>query len=142
MAGAAPGGAGKLARAFSPGSPDRPSACSSGAMPSTHSTKDRPPRPEAEQPKPTPRQMRYLRDLANRLGQTFTYPATRRHAAAEIDRLKQLARGRERLLDRDTARRERLATSRDLAENFGGASAVRPDEVSGFGSSATWSQRS
>lgn len=93
-------------------------------------------------PKPTARQMRYLRDLANRLGQTFTYPTTRREAAAEIDRLKQLSRGRERNLDRDAARRERHATSRDLAENFGGATAFRADEVSGYGSSATWSQRS
>ena len=93
-------------------------------------------------PKPTTRQQRYLRDLATRLGQTFTYPRTRREAAAEIDRLKQLARGRERDLHRDTASRERQATSRDLAENLGGATAFRPDEVSGHGSSATWSRRS
>ena len=111
-------------------------------MPSTHSTKDNTTRTEPAAPKPTAKQMRYLRDLANRLGETFAYPKTRREAAAEIDRLKKLSRGRERVLDRDTARRERLATSRDLAENFGGATAFRPGEVSGYGSSATWRERS
>lgn len=111
-------------------------------MPSTHTTKERPPQNQAAAPKPTTKQLRYLRDLANRLGQTFTYPTTRRQAAAEIDRLKRLARGRERLLDRDTARREREATRRDLAENFGGAAAVREDEIVGYGSSASWSRRS
>ena len=38
--------------------------------------------------KPTTRQLSYLRSLANRTGQTFTYPKTRQQASAEIDRLK------------------------------------------------------
>ena len=39
--------------------------------------------------KPTRRQLNYLRALANRTGQTFTYPRTRREASREIERLKQ-----------------------------------------------------
>ena len=39
--------------------------------------------------KPTSRQLNYLRALANRTGQTFTYPRTRREASREIERLKQ-----------------------------------------------------
>lgn len=111
-------------------------------MPSTHTTQAHPPQDQPAAPKPTAKQMRYLRDLADRLGQTFTYPHTRREAAAEISRLKALASGRERHLDRDTARRERLATSRDMAENFGGDSRHTDAEVTGYGSTATWSQRS
>ena len=38
--------------------------------------------------KPTSRQLNYLRALANRTGQTFTYPRTRREASREIERLK------------------------------------------------------
>ena len=82
--------------------------------------------------------MRYLRDLADRLGQTFAYPATRHQASAEIRRLKALASGRERNLY-DTARRERLQTSRDMAEQFGGDSRHTADDVTGYGSTATWS---
>lgn len=111
-------------------------------MPSTHTTQAHPPQDQPAAPTPTPKQMRYLRDLADRLGQTFTYPHTRREAAAEISRLKALAHGRERDLDRDTARRERAATSRDMAERFGGDARFTADEVAGYGSSATWSQRS
>ena len=38
--------------------------------------------------KPTPRQLSYLRSLAERTGQTFTYPHTFAEASREIDRLK------------------------------------------------------
>jgi hypothetical protein len=38
--------------------------------------------------KPTSRQLTYLKSLANRTGQTFTYPKTSRQASAEINRLK------------------------------------------------------
>ena len=38
--------------------------------------------------KPTTRQLNYLRWLATRTGQTFTYPKTRQQASEEIDRLK------------------------------------------------------
>jgi hypothetical protein len=39
--------------------------------------------------KPTSRQLAYLKSLANRSGQTFTYPQTSCQASAEINRLKQ-----------------------------------------------------
>jgi len=38
--------------------------------------------------RPTGRQLAYLRSLAIRAGQTFTYPQTRRQASREIHRLK------------------------------------------------------
>jgi hypothetical protein len=38
--------------------------------------------------KPTSRQLSYLRSLAHRTGQTFTYPQTSQQASAEINRLK------------------------------------------------------
>jgi hypothetical protein len=37
---------------------------------------------------PSPRQLDYLRALATRTGQTFTYPNTSRDASREIQRLK------------------------------------------------------
>ena len=40
--------------------------------------------------RPTRRQLAYLRSLANRAGQTFAYPRTRREASREIQRLKQI----------------------------------------------------
>ena len=136
-----PGGGRKLARAFAPESHSRTPARFCGAMPSTHTTQAHPPPDRAAAPKPTIKQMRYLRDLADRLGQSFSYPATRHQASNEIARLKALSRGRDRGLDRDSARRERLATSRDMAEQFGGDSRHTADEVTGYGASATWSHR-
>lgn len=37
--------------------------------------------------KPTPKQLTYLRTLADRAGQTFTYPRSAAHASREIARL-------------------------------------------------------
>jgi hypothetical protein len=37
--------------------------------------------------KPTPRQLRYLRRLAERTGGTFAWPQTKAEASAEIERL-------------------------------------------------------
>jgi hypothetical protein len=78
---------------------------------------------------PTERQLRYLRALALASGTTFCQPATRREASREIDRL--------RLRDRtpEPSRPEQDAIER---EQFTYATAVHPDEVSGFGSSASW----
>ena len=82
--------------------------------------------------KPTARQLRYLRRLAEQTGTTFTTPVTRRQASQQIERLKQRSRsaGFER-------REDRQAVSRDLAQDRP-ASSVREDEISGYGSSATW----
>lgn len=78
---------------------------------------------------PTERQLRYLRALALASGTTFCQPATRRQASREIDRM--------RLHDRspDVSRPEQDAIER---EQLTYATAVQPDEVSGFGSSASW----
>ena len=67
--------------------------------------------------KPTARQLSYLRSLAQRTGQTFTYPHTAAEASREITRLKQ-------------------TRPSSLAEDY--AARVRADEIDGYGSSATW----
>jgi len=82
--------------------------------------------------KPTPKQLRYLKRLAERTGGTFAYPQTKAEASREIARLK----GRPSSTRSDVVR-ELRAVSRELGER-GGAAAVRPNEVSGYGSSARW----
>jgi N-terminal domain of anti-restriction factor ArdC len=95
-----------------------------------------PPHPGGPMPrhdsKPTDRQLRYLRHLAEETGTTFTPPTTRREASEEIERLKQRSR------QPDFERRGDLRTvSRGLVERQP-ASSVRGDEVRGWGSSASW----
>jgi hypothetical protein len=84
--------------------------------------------------KPTPNQLRYLRDLANSRGQTFRFPITRAEASAEIRRLR--ANKPDSRLQRAIERREgeRAVRREDLD-----ASAVRPDEIRGYGSNCRWS---
>ena len=82
--------------------------------------------------KPSAKQLAYLRTLAERCGESFTLPQTKREASEEIKRLK----GR-RPTSRSDRRRERREVSSDMAAR-GGAAAVREDEVSGYGSSARW----
>ena len=87
--------------------------------------------------KPTGRQLNYLRALANRTGQTFTYPQTRHQASREIERLKQT---------RPASRAENREIEREIADAIAGGEAdatrVRSAEVTGFGSTATWKERS
>lgn len=82
--------------------------------------------------KPTPRQLRYLRSLAERTGQTFTYPRTFADASRQIDRLKQA---------RPSSHGE-LEVEREIVDAVAvgeqDAARVREDEISGHGSSATW----
>jgi hypothetical protein len=78
------------------------------------------------------RQMRYLRDLAEKRGQSFAYPTTSAEASEQIERLKR--RHPDRHSDR---RRERLQVSREMAGR-GDAAAVRDTEIVGYGSSARW----
>ena len=82
---------------------------------------------------PTRRQLRYLRQLAEQTGTTFTPPASRNEASEEIDRLKQRPRS-----DGFERRQDRRAVSRALADEDQPASTVRPQEVSGYGANATW----
>jgi len=83
--------------------------------------------------KPTSRQLSYLRSLANRTGQTFTYPQTSRQANAEINRLKHA---------RPSTRTERYVERKLIADQIqagpSDAARVRDHEISGHGSSATW----
>jgi hypothetical protein len=87
--------------------------------------------------KPTKPQLNYLRRLAERTGQTFTWPKTFNQASAEIDRLKQAqpaTRLDKRLIDREIADA--------IACGDADATRVRSSEVSGHGSSATWAHHS
>lgn len=83
--------------------------------------------------KPTPRQLRYLKDLAERTGQTFTYPRTFAEASREIDRLKAI-----RPESRAERRIERKEIADQLATGPEDSARVRDDEISGHGSSAAW----
>ena len=77
----------------------------------------------------TPRQIAYLKSLALRTGSTFSPPRTRRQASFEIERLKGL---------RNTPGRRVEVQRPDDPGEQPYATAVRPHEVSGFGSQATW----
>jgi hypothetical protein len=83
--------------------------------------------------KPTPRQLRYLKQLAEHTGQTFTYPHTFTEAGREIDRLKAI-----RPESRAERRIERKQIADQLATGPEDCARVRDDEISGRGSSATW----
>jgi hypothetical protein len=83
--------------------------------------------------KPTSRQLAYLKNLANRTGQTFTYPQTSQQASTEINRLKHTP---------PSSRIERYVERKLIADQIADApldgARVREDEISGRGSSATW----
>ena len=83
----------------------------------------------------TRRQLAYLRKLARRTGQTFTPPRTRLQASAEIRRLQAT-----RSTGFTFAELEAERAARELNDDL--TCSIKPFEVSGFGSSATWSQRS
>ena len=95
------------------------------------------PAPHHQEPqmpsKPTTRQLNYLRSLATRTGQTFTYPKTRQQASEEIDRLKHT-----RPSSRSEVRIERKLIADQIAAGPIDAARVREHEISGHGSSATW----
>ena len=82
--------------------------------------------------RPTARQQRYLRSLAQKTGTSFIPPATKTQASREIKRLKKLAA---------SPRHEREGEQRAVSERLApgtSAARVRKDEVSGYGSTATW----
>jgi Domain of unknown function (DUF4326) len=86
--------------------------------------------------KPTPRQLRYLRVLAQRSGTTFTTPQSIGEASRMIETMQQRKR-----TPTGEVRRERRAVSQDIATRRGDAAQVRPSELMGQGSSATWRRR-
>jgi hypothetical protein len=94
------------------------------------------PDPGGSDVKPTTKQLRYLRELANSRGQTFRYPTTRAEASAEIRRL--LAHRPDSRLERAIERREgERAVGRERFD----AAAVRPEEIQGYGGNCRWSHR-
>ncbi len=86
--------------------------------------------------KATRKQLNYLRALAQRTGQTFAYPQTMEDASNEIDRLKGV-----RKTPTADRRREHRDIQDDLATGRGDAARVRDDELSGYGTTATWAGR-
>ena len=86
---------------------------------------------------PTPKQLAYLRALAERTGQTFAVPRTSQEASAEIRRLK--ATPAESRPERRIERNEIVDAIGTGAED---SVRVHRSEVTGYGSAATWRQRS
>ena len=88
---------------------------------------------------PTPRQLSYLRALANQTGQTFTYPKTGRQASHEIRRLRavQPSSEIELYLERFDLAAEQAARAANCDVPVDLAS-----EVTGHGATATWRGRS
>lgn len=82
----------------------------------------------------SPRQSRFLRNLALERGESFAYPATFEEADREIKRL--LGRKRQ---PRDERRREVRAVQDAMSTGRGDAASIRDSEISGWGSSAAWS---
>lgn len=79
---------------------------------------------------PTAPQLKLLRTLADRTGQSFAWPKTRGEASREINRLKRTPRSSryERAEDRQAV----------AAAPRGGAAAVLDKEIVGCGSHAHW----
>jgi hypothetical protein len=86
---------------------------------------------------PTARQLAYLRALAERAGQTFATPRTSRDASAEIRRLRAVPA--ESQLER---RIERGEIAEAISTGPQDGVRVTRNEVTGYGSSATWRRRS
>ena len=82
--------------------------------------------------KPTKPQLAYLRSLADRTGQTFTYPQTSDEASAEIDRLKGVAPQSPR-----EQRYERKLIADQVATGLNNTAIARAETI-GYGSEATW----
>jgi hypothetical protein len=86
--------------------------------------------------KPTSKQLKYLRVLADKTATSFAYPKTINDASTEITRLQALPRS-----GAGDAQRERHAVQRDLQTRPDDATAVRDRDVTGYGSTARWAHR-
>lgn len=84
----------------------------------------------------TAKQLSYLKALADRTGQTFTYPTTAAQASREIQRLKRTRC--DSSADRRRERKEIADAIHAGPDNV--AARVRADEVDGYGGQATWVQ--
>jgi hypothetical protein len=90
--------------------------------------------PQPARPAPTPRQQRYLRQLAMQRGVSFVPPRTCFEASRLIDELSR--RAPDSAADR---RREIRAVQDDMVRHRGDAARVIEGlETTGYGSSATW----
>jgi hypothetical protein len=80
------------------------------------------------------KQLNYLKALAERTGQTFTWPTSGRHASAEIARLKRTRRSTpaERAIEQLDDR-----PAREASED---AVVIHGFEVVGYGSNCRWSR--
>ena len=85
---------------------------------------------------PTRRQINYLKALAERTGQTFQWPGSCAAASREIKRLKN-----SRPSSALECALERFGDTQAI-EAVQDAAAIHGFEVVGYGSTATWSQRS
>lgn len=83
--------------------------------------------------KPTPKQLNYLRTLAQRTGQTFTWPKTTAEASDEIKRLQGV-----KATPHADRTRERRDIQHAMATERGDAARHHADDVQGYGSTATW----
>ena len=88
----------------------------------------------AQDDRPTAKQQRYLRSLAQQTGTSFTPPTTKAEASREIERLKKLSAS-----PRHEREHDRRAVSAGLATGSSEAR-VREDEVEGYGSNCRWSR--
>ncbi len=87
--------------------------------------------------KPTSRQINYLKALARQTGTSFTYPATRGEASREIERMRSVLGHTDTRAERISARVEHRDISSSCAAGTS-ATAIRSDEITGYGSSAAW----
>jgi hypothetical protein len=85
--------------------------------------------------RPTARQLRYLRALAECTGTTFASPGTREEGGREIRPLQALPS-----LTEVERRHERRILEGDH-QRLQPSTAVKPQEISGQGSHATWAER-
>jgi hypothetical protein len=81
-----------------------------------------------ERDRPTRAQLRCLRGLAMQAGQSFANPSTKTQASQEITRLRNVARQR--------GGESRTLAGYSVDERL--ATAVRDDEISGYGATARW----
>ena len=98
--------------------------------------------PSTTKNRPTDRQLRFLKSLAEQTGTSFTYPKTRGQASREIERLVQLKDSgsippAEVLECDERMESDGLIESDERSLVY--ATAVADHEVSGYGSTASWS---
>ena len=94
-------------------------------MPSHH--------PHTAPDRPTPRQQRYLRQLAEQTGTSFTPPATKPQAHREMTRL-----GRRQRSPRADRIRDQRAVQADLQTGAGDSIRHHRAETRGHGANARW----